>query len=518
MKINNKLTALLILSTMSFATIVKADQIVIPVISKPAVLQEGTQRELTVAQIAELLPWAKDSKIFLIDLMDSTQGLSSTDRLERLVEGLKSVVGESAPKNTELLMRYTINRGLVIVDILNKETSADAVGSVDAKNRVLVSTIKMAIKYYEADMATLSKKSAAPFVTFGLEYFAFLSELNKSIFDASAQYNIQRTSLEWLQWDLYRDLNNTTYAAQIVKINNSLKIFPTKKLTDPQALSYVRQIKGITAQLNFSDMPKATVANNDESTGGSYGSNSGINTPTDKNVIKTFSSPTINGIGINYDSDVTGACKALGYAKGLSKTYAENTSRAALINFDSSGNMNGSAIGYFIKDLTCMGRNNSTIETDVTLITNPELNKIPFIYNEDTDGVCKVLGYARGLPGSANYTEYAETMVSPDKAGNIKAGSIGEYKTLSVICIAKKSQSPLLKATLYQNPTIQGQAINYDSSEAQICKLFGSEGAAVGAKTYAENVGTSIAVGANGNITGSVDGYKMLNLVCIDRR
>lgn len=515
MKLTNKLTVLMLLSTITFSTVVKADNIAIPVISKPAFLQEGTQKELTAAQIAELLPWAKDSKIFLTDLLDSTQGLASADKLDRLVDGLKSIVGESAPKNAELLIRYAINRGLVIVDILNKETNADAVGTIDAKNRVLVSTIKMAIKYYETDMATLSKKSAAPFVTFGLDYFAFLSELNKSIFDASAQYNIQRTSFEWLQWDLYRDLNNTSYAAQIVKINNSLKIFPAKKVSDTQALSYVRQIKGIASQLNFTDVPRV-VANNTGSDEGIL-NNTGINSPTDKNVIKTFSSPKISGIGISYDADTTGACKALGYAKGLTKTYADNISQSALIIFDAYGKVTGASNAYYINELTCMGRDNSAISPDMALVLQPTLNDIPFNYDGEANGICKILGYTKGLPGSPTYADYSKAMVRASKDGTIKAGVTGGYRTDSVVCITKKSNSPTLKAALYSTPMIQGQFITYGSDENQICNMFGSEGAAKGSQAYENHSGTSISIGARGNFTGSIDGYKMKDLICIDR-
>lgn len=234
---------------LSFA--LHAEDVVIPVVQKPSVLQEGTQRELSATQIAELLPWAKNSKIFLNDLLASMQGLSSADKLDRLEDGIKSVVGESAPKNSELLMRYVLNRALVINDLLKAEMGSDEVGTTDTKLRVFTLSIKMAIKYYDTDMATLNQKTQAPFITFGTDYFVFLSELNKSIFDASASYNIQRTALEWLQWDLYRDLNNQQMASQIVKINNSLKIYPVKKMNDTQYISYIRQMKLMSNQLDL---------------------------------------------------------------------------------------------------------------------------------------------------------------------------------------------------------------------------------------------------------------------------
>jgi hypothetical protein len=242
------LSAAIILS--AFTAKIKAEEVNLISIERPSILIEGTQRELTAEQIAELLPWAKNSKDFLTDLLDNVQGLSTFDKVDRLEDGIKQVVIESAPKNSELLMRYTLNRALIISSILDKEIDNNSVGFTDVKARVLTLSIKLALKYYDEDMATISKKTQSPFAKYGAEYFNFLTEVNKSIFDASAAYNIQRTSLEWLQWDLYRDLNNTKYASQILKINNSLKTFPAKKISDVQSLSYIRQMKKVSEQLN----------------------------------------------------------------------------------------------------------------------------------------------------------------------------------------------------------------------------------------------------------------------------
>jgi hypothetical protein len=256
-----KIITYTLLACLTFPLISKAEDMVLPVISKPAILEEGTQRELTAAQIAELLPWAKDSKNFLTDLLDNVQGLTMTDRVDRLVEGIKSVVAQSAPKNSEMFMRYALNRALVISNTIDHEMSADSVGFIDAKSRVLTMSIKLALKYYDTDIAKLNNnKTSSPYAAFGVEYFTFLTELNKSIFDASTQYNIQRTSLEWLQWDMYRDLNNASFAASIIKINNALRTFPLAKLNDAQSISYIRQMKKVSEQLNV--LPKRVESTN----------------------------------------------------------------------------------------------------------------------------------------------------------------------------------------------------------------------------------------------------------------
>jgi uncharacterized protein YmfQ (DUF2313 family) len=124
-------------------------------------------------------------------------------------------------------------------------------------------------------MDTLNKKTTAPFIEFGIQYYNFLTELNKSIFDASASYNIQRTALEWLQWDLYRDLNNQQVASQIVKVNNSLKMLPVKKMSDAQYISGIRQMKLLSQNLelnNFQSTKKVS-SNNDYSRNNSDSNN-----------------------------------------------------------------------------------------------------------------------------------------------------------------------------------------------------------------------------------------------------
>lgn len=249
MKITKTMTALLLLSSLSFSQISKAEDIELPVIKAPSALMEGTQRDLTAEQVAELLPWAKNSKEFLADLLDNVQGLTAQDKVERLAEGIKNTLLDSSQKNSELLMRYCLTRALVLNDTLSKEMGSDSVGAVDVKLRVLVNSIQLAIGYYDSDMALLSKNTKASFTSFGMTYFSFLSDLNKSVFDASAQYNIQKTALEWLQWDLYRDLNNTSFAPQILKINNILKLSPKSKISDAQAINYVRQMKQMASKL-----------------------------------------------------------------------------------------------------------------------------------------------------------------------------------------------------------------------------------------------------------------------------
>ncbi len=239
----SKVAAFSLLVTITLSTILKAEEIHLPVITRPIALEEGTQRVFSEAQINELTPWAKDSKIALADLLENISSLGSTDKVERLIDGIKSIVGESSPKNSELFMRYVLNRSLVLHNILESQLDMNEVGSIDTDLRLLILSVNLAIKYCDVDMENLTKKTPAPFALFGFDYFKFLSELNKSIFDASAGFEIGKISLEWLAWDLYRDLNNKQYAPEIIKLNNSLINLSKSKISDKQSLSYIKQMK-----------------------------------------------------------------------------------------------------------------------------------------------------------------------------------------------------------------------------------------------------------------------------------
>jgi hypothetical protein len=242
-------------ATFCMMTFASADEVILPVISKPALLEEGTQRTLTQAQINELLPWAKTSKLDLVDLLEDIKDMSMKDKIDHLTKGINGVVADSRP-TSELFMRYILNRALVLQETLKKETDENAVGINDAKLRILLSSVKMALKYHDVDTKMLNNNSSMTFASFGANYFFFLQDLNKSIFDASAQFEFNKITLEWLSWDLYRDLENKSYASQIVKIHKFLKDLPSEKGRDTQALIHVRKMRDLQEKLNISALIK----------------------------------------------------------------------------------------------------------------------------------------------------------------------------------------------------------------------------------------------------------------------
>ncbi len=211
-------------------------------------LSEGTERYLSPEQMKEFLPWANTSQIFLKNLLEYSKDLPKKRREKHLLLGIKEGVLASAPKNSELLMRYVLNRGVLVHQTLVSETDANLVRSMNTRIRVLEQSIVKALEYYESDLSRLQaqeERRPIPFAEFGKEYYKFLFEISKSIFDASAQYEVSKMSLEFLQWDLYRDLEVKAYNPNIVIINNLLKLLPTntEAMSDQDFIVETRQIR-----------------------------------------------------------------------------------------------------------------------------------------------------------------------------------------------------------------------------------------------------------------------------------
>ncbi len=215
-----------------------------------AVLNEGTQVELSQEQISEMLPWAKNSKIFLEDLLENVAGLRKAEQLQQLKAVIRDVVLQSAPKKTELLMRYVLNRSMMLVDVISNESVSGDRGIMNNQLRLLKRSVEMALGYYKSDLSYLNGEDDSAdrvsFAVFGLEYSVFLADLGNSILDASAQYKVIRMRLGFLQNSLYRDQNNKVFATSIISLNNALKANPEDvEASDQNYLERIRQLKRV---------------------------------------------------------------------------------------------------------------------------------------------------------------------------------------------------------------------------------------------------------------------------------
>ncbi|MBI2606434.1 MAG: hypothetical protein HYW49_10175 [Deltaproteobacteria bacterium] len=415
----------------------------VPLITPPAGFSEGTETKLTDVQIVDLVPWAKNSKRDLEELLLDADTIGSPVVKKRtLLAGIQNLVISSQPLKSELLMRYVLNRALVVNTEIENEAIAQnsgkaPIGIVDQQIRLLTLSAKMAVKYFESDLAFLNgavtKKDVnlvtLPYASFGLEYAEFLMNLNNSITDASAQYNIGVIALGLLQWDLYRDQNKVAFADSITKINSFLKTIPERAngQDDNQSAVYVRQIKrrfqsvteSIRQRLTALD-PASTQTQTSKQTQTNTQTQASTQTPPVQNNSldqNTFvdnrkggvevTRPKINGKRIHPNSDADAVCQALGFANSdASQPPTSEDTHAYGIVVYRNGSIAADGNGYKILGITCFRKTTKVIKNPdgSTTLKNPVLQIGEadewISVTSNADGVCKAFHLNTAIKGS----------------------------------------------------------------------------------------------------------------------
>ena len=214
---------------------------------------EGTETHLSPQELASIAVWAKNSQADLKDLLQSTREQSPGQAKTLLVHGIRDVVLASAPKSTEMLMRFALNRAIKAVETMDQSGHSERPGEADQEVRVLTRSIEFALAYYQNDLAYLNSEtsnagsaqnpSLLPYAKFGGEYAQFLMSVNESLINARAQYSIGMMVLGFLQVDLDRDAKKTEYAGAIEKIERMRKLWPdTPPSLDSDSIRGLKEI------------------------------------------------------------------------------------------------------------------------------------------------------------------------------------------------------------------------------------------------------------------------------------
>jgi hypothetical protein len=235
---------------------------------------EGTETSLSASQMDSIRVWAINSKATLTDLLDSIRTMPYRKAKFALISGIQDTVLNSAPKTTELMMRYVLNRGMAVVHSIDHvaETTQpgmlDQAGVLDQEIRVLTRSIEFALEFYQDDLKFLNGQVAGgtdslislPFAKFGVECSNFLMGMNDSLINAQAQYQIAMDSIGYLSVDLYRDDSRSVYAPAISKIYKFQKAHPGTPSTSADAIAGMTDIRRVYQEVV--NNLKVTVVNN----------------------------------------------------------------------------------------------------------------------------------------------------------------------------------------------------------------------------------------------------------------
>lgn len=257
MKKNILITSIMLWGLNAFA-------IDLPQIQKPSELEvgefaEGTLTALSANDMKEYLPWANNAKKLLEDALRDSKRLPLLERKNFLENEIRSVVRESAPKKYQMLMRFALNRGLLLSDIISKESNQNDTGVIQNELSVLVTTIKTSFEFYESDLEFQKRVSMGinsiviPQADLGFKLAQRMFNLAPSVMDATAQYQFMKKTFEILSWDLLQDSESKKYAEEIVDIYKVTSKMPTDVKNDEEAIKHVRSLNYLKNKLKVEE-------------------------------------------------------------------------------------------------------------------------------------------------------------------------------------------------------------------------------------------------------------------------
>lgn len=230
-----------------------ADEIILPTeIMTPNELLEGVERTFTTDQVKELQVWAENAKTYLQDLLLQIKRDTSEGKIERILKGINYVAIEKRPLHSELLMRYVLNRALIIDQTILKYQEKTNTNLSDLRAAVLTSSLNKAIHYYQVDVDYFNGKNILSFADFGKEYFHYTQKISVSLFfNAQLQYELKRMFFDWLKWDLWRDTAKAQFSDKIIKIDRELQKQIPLPLNDVDALTSFKSLMRLEDNLGL---------------------------------------------------------------------------------------------------------------------------------------------------------------------------------------------------------------------------------------------------------------------------
>lgn len=393
---------------------------------------EGTLTRLSSDEVAEFLPWAQNARNQLQRAIRQAQSMPLRDRLPHIERAVKTVVARSGDRQYQAQMRFALNRGLLLVDELEKNMNMNDVGSQENALDLLQRSIAVGLSFYESDL-TFQQRAQSGQTTTVIPYAAFGSAFMQSMYpgvvnvlDATAQYRLLYKLIEMVNWDLSRDANAPRYAEAIVEAFEMGQDLPEVPDRDDKAnLRLIRRLnslKIISLQVGLSSIQNnneadttSTVSSAPARSGGGVavtpgnGGNGALVVASlqagvaIKNIQVIKNPGSSNNLLFSAASSSAGICRALGFANfipGSQKTSGDAVGMTARVSAD--GRLAGMDMvdirtGSYVTEVTCGNYDGNKATWKVALLTAPKANGLWISTQSNTDGVCKLMGYGPAL-------------------------------------------------------------------------------------------------------------------------
>jgi uncharacterized protein YjhX (UPF0386 family) len=218
------------------------------------------------------------------------------------------------------------------------------------------------------------------------------------------------------------------------------------------------------------------------------------------------------GLPIRFDDWIKedGVCKLLGYERAVPRSSIFSGWDQRVIMLDRNGNIEKLRNDTdSVTQIACINRlNNTSPEEKLEKIIEPRYPKTALPIRFDNwikeDGVCKLLGYEKAVPGSSIFSGSYQRVIMLDGNGNIERLRNDTDRVMEIICSNRLNKTPTLFLKVVNNPVHPDSLIplRFDDwyKEDGVCKLLGYESAVPRSSIFGGYEERVIMLNRNGNI------------------
>lgn len=206
---------------------------------------EGTITKLDPIAMDEFRKWSMNVRYLLDEGVFEARNLSPREKVAALKLTVQKTVKLSGENYYQRLVRYTLNRGLLLADYIEEDMT---IGSLEAQSSILLESIALAKKYYkeareyEKNVFVAERDLVLSQAEYGISFAQKMYANVMSVQALNSQIKAQYKILEMLLWDIYSDRDARRYAYAINYIFEELD----KVRLDKEALNL-----GLYRQLNY---------------------------------------------------------------------------------------------------------------------------------------------------------------------------------------------------------------------------------------------------------------------------
>jgi hypothetical protein len=242
----------LILSFATFAQTRELPQIPVPADLSSGAYAEGTVTRLSAEEVAGFIPWAQNARNQLNRAVTQARSLPLRERPAHIERAVRAVVDRSDGRQYQMFLRFALNRGMLLVDELERNVNMNEIGSQENALDLLTNAITVGLEFYESDLAFQQRAQsgdsavALSYAGFGAAFMRAMYPSVVNVLDAGAQYRLLYKLIEMVNWDLSRDAGAAQFAETIVEAYEMTVDLPEQASTDDRTnLRLIRRLNGL---------------------------------------------------------------------------------------------------------------------------------------------------------------------------------------------------------------------------------------------------------------------------------